>query len=147
MTRSVALSAAVVGAVGSLLSAIALPWAHYGDITVPLTRFSGWGGYVGSVLALHACVAWAVLSRTARPALTLAATAALSLVAVGSTLLLALTYDEASALFDGAIPAVMPRPGLGVMVAVVAILISTGAAAVSGAGHRAMAAVPANALP
>ncbi|WUR59894.1 hypothetical protein OHS32_00240 [Micromonospora chokoriensis] len=147
MTRSLALSAAVVGAVGSLFSAIALPWAHYGDITVPLTRFPGWGGYVGSVLALHACVAWAVLSRAARPALTLAATAALSLVAVGSTLLLALTYDEASALFDGAVPAVMPRPGLGGMVAVVAILISTGVAAVSGAGHRAMAAAPAKALP
>lgn len=147
MTRSLALSAAVAGAAGSLLSAIALPWAHYGDITVPLTRFPGWGGHVGSVLALHACVAWAVLSRAARPALTLAATAALSLVAVGSTLLLALTYDESSALFDGVVPAVMPRPGLGGMVAVVAILISTGAAAVSGTGHRAMAAAPANALP
>lgn len=46
MTRSVALAAAVVGAAGSLLSATALPWAHYGDITVPLTRFPGWGGYV-----------------------------------------------------------------------------------------------------
>jgi hypothetical protein len=147
MTRSVALSAAVVGAAGSLLSATALPWAHYGDITVPLTRFPGWGGYVGSVLPLHACVAWAVLGRTARPALSLAAAAALSAVAVGSTLLLALTYDEASALFNGAIPAVMPRPGLGGIVAVVAILVSTGAAAVSGAGHRTMAAAAANALP
>ncbi|SCE82814.1 hypothetical protein [Micromonospora chokoriensis] len=147
MTRSVALAAAVVGAAGSLLSATALPWAHYGDITVPLTRFPGWGGYVGSVLALHACVAWAVLGRTARPALTLAATAALSVVAIGSTLLLALTYDEASALFDGVVPAVMPGPGLGGIVAVVAILISSGAAAVSAAGHRTMATTPANALP
>ncbi|MDG4835746.1 hypothetical protein O7631_04365 [Micromonospora sp. WMMD967] len=147
MTRSVALSAALVGAVGSLLSAVALPWAHYGDITVPLTRFPGWGGYAGSVLALHACVAWAVLGRTARPALPLAATATLSAVAVGSTLLLVLSYDEASALFDGAIPAVMPRPGLGGIVAVVAILVGAGAAAVSGAGHRTMAAAPANALP
>ncbi|WP_444951143.1 hypothetical protein [Micromonospora ureilytica] len=147
MTRSVALSAAFVGAAGSLVSIVALPWAHYGDITVPLTRFPGWGGYVGSVVALHACVAWAVLTRTARQALTLAAIAALSLVAVGSAILLTLAYDDASALFSGAVPAVVPRPGLGGIVAVLAILISAGAAAVSGAGHRAMAVAPTNARP
>ncbi|WP_433309310.1 hypothetical protein ACQP0U_20295 [Micromonospora sp. CA-269861] len=147
MTRSVALSAAVVGAAGSLLSIVAVPWASYGDITVPLTRFPGWGGYVGSVVALHACVAWAVLARTARQALTLAVIAALSLVAVGSAIVVTLAYDDASALFRGAVPAVVPRPGLGGLVAVLAILISVGAVAVSVAGRRAMAAAPANAHP
>ncbi|MEO3770709.1 hypothetical protein [Micromonospora sp. B9E7] len=102
---------------------------------------------MGSVVALHAGVAWAVLSRTARHALTVAAIAALTLVGVGSAILLALTFDDASALFSGAVPAVVPRPGLGGIVAVPAILISAGVAAVSGAGHRAMGVAPAETRP
>ncbi|WFE98660.1 hypothetical protein [Micromonospora sp. WMMD964] len=147
MTRNVALSAAVVGAVGSLVAIVALPWADYGDIAVPLSRFPGWGVYVGSVVALHACVVWAVLARTARQPLTLAAVAALSLVAVGSAILLLLGYDDASALFSGAVPTVVARPGLGGIVAVLAILVSAGAAAVSGAGRRTTAVAPAQARP
>lgn len=139
MPKRVALSAAVVGAVGSLVSIVALPWAHYGGTAVPLIRFPGWGVYAGSVLALHACVAWTVLRRAARQPLAMAAVAALSVVAAGSAITLTLAYDDAPALFDGPIPAVVPSIGLGGIVAVLAILVSAGAAAVSADDRRPVA--------
>ena len=132
MTRKVTLVASIVGAVGSLLSIVALPWAHYGDIAVPFTRFPGWGIHVGSVLALHACVAWTVLTRRGRQPLALAAVAALSLIATGSAIILAFNYDDAPALLNGPIPTAVPHIGLGGIVAVLAILISSGVAAASG---------------
>ena len=58
-----AFTAAAIGAALTALAVFVLPWAHYGDIEIPLGRFPGWPVYVASALALQAIVGW----RLSRP--------------------------------------------------------------------------------
>lgn len=111
----------------SLTSIIVLDWAHYGDFGLGLERFPGWQGHVAVVLAFYLCVGWTILR--SRIPIVLAVTA---LAAMGSATLFGTLYDDATYLFgrDAIIPMVMPRPGLGPVVAVLAILL--GWAAVTG---------------
>jgi len=131
-TRGVTLSAVVVAALLSLLSALALPWAWYGDIDVPLRRLPYWWLHLASLSALYAAVAWRVVVRPARrrtsTVLTLVAGAAAAL----SAILVALGYDDASTLFPGVVPMVVPRLGPGVFLAVLAVLVTFGAVAATG---------------
>jgi len=129
---------AVVGAIGTLLSFV-LPWAHYGGIDIPLSRFPHWGLYVASALVLQLCVAWTVFAARARVRMPVPVVAAAGLLALGSAIDLMLRYDDPAALFDRSVPLVIPLPGEGGIVAVLAIVAGVGAAlsARSGAGPRA----------
>ena len=127
MARILAPAVALVGAAGSLLSIVTLPWALYGGIDIPLDRFPGWEVYAASVLVLHACVAWTLLAPASRRRVPLVLALVAGLFAAGSTIVLALRYDDAGAFFAYFVPMVWPSPGPGPAVALLAIVVSVGA--------------------
>ncbi|MFI6760962.1 hypothetical protein ACIBF5_17685 [Micromonospora sp. NPDC050417] len=119
---------AATGVAGSALSVAVLPWAVYGRFDIHLTRFPGWQFYVVSVLALHGCVAWALFVPAGRRSVVpLVVGAASAFVAAGSAMVLAFRYDDASALFPGVVPMVLPMPGPGPVAALLGIVAGIGA--------------------
>ncbi|HZM82985.1 MAG TPA: hypothetical protein VFC19_45290 [Candidatus Limnocylindrales bacterium] len=126
MTRTIALAGGAVGAALTLLSIFVLPWSQYGDIEIPLNRFTGWPVYVASALAFLAVVAWALFLPARWPGARLAVAIACALAAVVSAIVLGSRYDNAPDLFDTLLPLAMvkPAPGMGPFVAVLAVLVS-----------------------
>ncbi|MFD1085981.1 hypothetical protein [Micromonospora andamanensis] len=53
-------AAAVSSAVATLVAALGLPWAWYGDRAVRLTEFPGWAWYAGAAVLFHVLTGWAV---------------------------------------------------------------------------------------
>lgn len=131
-------AAAVTGlaALLSLLSMLVVPWAWYGDIDIPLYRLPNWGAQVGSVAVLYAALVWTALTSAERRAIPLTVAVCAGAAAIGTTVLVARGYDDASALFHDVVPAVFPRLGPGPFVAVVAVLVGLGATVASTTGKR-----------
>lgn len=91
--------------------AVLVPWAHYGDFDVELSRLPWWWAYLGAAVVMHGS---ALL-----PARVGAVVAAgFGVVAVASAVVVQTGYDDASAIFGDVVPLVVPRPGLGVLFAV-----------------------------
>jgi len=126
MPRAIAspFAAATIGAVLTALSLFVLPWSRYGDIEIPLTRFTGWPVYAVSALALQAIVAWALFLPARWPRARLAAGIVCAVTAVASAIVLGFRYDNAPDFFEDVMPLVIPTPGKGPMVAVLAALAS-----------------------
>lgn len=144
MTRVLALAGAVMGVAGSAVSVLVVPWAHYGGIDVSLTWFPGWPVHLACVLALHVCVVWTLFDQAGHRII-IAAGATSGLTAGVSAIIIALQYDNPAALFDSlVVPAVMPRPGAGALIALFSIF--AGGAAISTMG-RSRATKPAIARP
>ncbi|NUT54158.1 MAG: hypothetical protein HOV94_43740 [Saccharothrix sp.] len=91
--------------------AVLVPWAHYGDVDVELSRLPLWWAFFGAAVVVHGS-AWLPAPLGPR------VSAAVAVIAVVAAVVVAIGYDDASAIFDHAIPAVRPRPGLGVLFAV-----------------------------
>lgn len=128
MPRIIALAGLTLTLVLTLLSLSVLSWAHYGQYDFALYRFPGWPVHATSALALQAIVAWTVF-RPASPASRwprLIAGIACALAAAGSAIVLGSHYDRGPDFFPDVIPMVMPSPGLGPFVAVLAALVSAG---------------------
>lgn len=115
-----------------LLALLVLPWAWYGDITIRLYRLPNWGLHLGAVLAFHAALLWTLRTAPGRRRVPVAAALVAGGAATGSAVLVALGYDNSSALFSGPVPMVVPRLGPGVLVAVLAVLVGFGAVAALG---------------
>ncbi|WP_367127159.1 hypothetical protein [Saccharothrix sp. HUAS TT1] len=105
--------------------AMFVPWAYYGDIDVELSRLPLWWAYLGAAVLLHLC---ALLPARVGLVFLVVPIAAAVVVAIG--------YDDASAVFDHVVPAVRPRPGVGVLFAVAS-------AVAQGVGLRTRVRVPA----
>ncbi|MFI9008386.1 hypothetical protein ACIGNX_14270 [Actinosynnema sp. NPDC053489] len=87
--------------------AVLVPWAHYGDVDVELSRLPLWWAYLGAAVVMHAC------SRVARPV-----AAVFAGVAVVAAVVVAVGYDASAHVFEHVAPTAVPRPGLGVLFAV-----------------------------
>ncbi|MGW4214749.1 hypothetical protein ACWEIJ_42665 [Lentzea sp. NPDC004789] len=115
MTRWVVYALAVACTVTALL----VPWTHYGDIEFGLTRLPGWPNYLAGVVVLHACTWW-------RLAIGRIAALAGGVVALAMTVVLMVRSGDATALFDGPVPAVVPGLGPGWIFAVAGVLLNGG---------------------
>jgi hypothetical protein len=84
-------------------------------------RFPGWGWYAAASILLHLAIGWTLVASPSSRLATLVC-GALLLATVGAALVLMSGYDSSSALFDedAIIPMVMPSPGTGGPVAIVA---------------------------
>lgn len=123
------ITAAAATAVDAL--AVAVPWARYGDMSFTADRFPGWPAYLVAAVLLHACVAVVLLSRSARrPAAAVAGALALGVARLA--LWMASRYDESSLFFASVTPMVMPMPGPGGALALLAALTSGAVAAIAG---------------
>ena len=106
-------------AVACAVTALSVPWTNYGDIGFGVTRFPGWPVYLAGVVVLHVCTWWHVVVGR------IAALAG-SVVALAMTVVLLVNHDDAAALFDGPVPAVVPVPGAGGMFAIAGVLLNCG---------------------
>lgn len=113
MTRWIVLATAVC----CTALAIFVPWASYGDIDVKLHRFPAWYVYVAAALVMHGCVPLRSVAGRVVGAIA-------CVVAAVTTVVLFTLHDNASALFDGPVPAVAPRPGLGALFALAGVLLN-----------------------
>src|SRR5687768_210563 len=95
-------------------SAMLLPWAQYGDIDIALTRFPWWWVYAACAVALQLAVAWRLVRDGRRVRIT---GVALGVATVAATVLVAVRYDDAPALFDTFIPLVFASIGIGAVLA------------------------------
>ena len=112
--------------------AVTLPWARYGDTSFTPDHFPGWPIYVVAAVLLHGCVAVMLLSRSARRPAAALFTGLLAVGVAGFALWMASRYDESGLFFTSVVPMVMPMPGPGGAIAVVAALASGTVAAVIG---------------
>ncbi|WP_101256181.1 hypothetical protein [Streptomyces barkulensis] len=98
-------ASALIGALAALGS-LAVPWVHYGDTDFHVYSAPASLVYVCSAALLCACVFFG--TRTAQ-AIGIGA----ALTAVGFAVYFMLDHENASAFFDGPVPAVAPRLGVG----------------------------------
>lgn len=106
-------------AVACTVTALLVPWTHYGDIEFGVARLPGWPNYLAGVAVLHACTWWqAVIARIA--ALTG------GVVALAMTVVLMVRSGDAAVLFDGPVPAVVPALGAGGLFALAGVLLNAG---------------------
>jgi len=118
------------GLAGTLIAALVLPWAHYGGIAVALGRLPWWGLYAVAAVALQVTAALFLRTGPRRPPAALVAALAAA-TAVAAVLVLSF-YDEPVQIFGpGVVPLVVPSPGWGGPVAIVAALV-TGAVTLVG---------------
>lgn len=119
---------AFAGLIGTIVAALALPWAHYGGIEIELHRMPGWEFYGAGVTVLQLCVVWALLARSRPrprvPGAGLAGVVAGIATAVAAAAVM-LRYDDNVAVFGHIVPPIQPVPGLGGFLAVAAALAST----------------------
>jgi hypothetical protein len=119
---------AFAGLIGTIVAALALPWARYGGIEIELRRMPGWEFYGAGVAMLQLCVAWALLTRS-RPGLRVPGGGLAGVVAGIATAVAAaavtLRYDDSVAIFGHIVPPIEPSPGLGGFLAIAAALAST----------------------
>ncbi len=133
--RAMAYGVVGLAACVSVLSVLVIPWAWYGTISIDSWRLPYWGLHLAAVAGAYVCALWTLLASPKRvPALVLAAGA--GVLVVGTTVFVALGYDNASALFDEWIPAVNPRLGNGPLVAVLAALTALGTGVLAGSTRR-----------
>lgn len=132
-TRFIAFGATGLAALASLLAVVVLPWAWYGDIDIPLHRLPSWGVHLATVLVLYAAIGWTLLASAGRRALPAIVAVGAGTAAVGTAVLVALGYDEAAALFEDPVPAVLPGLGPGLFVGVLAVLLGLSAVVASSA--------------
>jgi hypothetical protein len=118
----------VVAVCLTVLAAL-VPWASWGQFDVELVRLPLWWAYLGPVVVMHAAAL--VPLRAARVVAVVAGA-----VALVAAVVVAAGYDDGAAIFDQVVPAVAPRPGLGVVFASASVLAQ-------GVGLRARRAVPA----
>ena len=124
MSRTIGHSLALIGFVGTG-SAIVLPWAQYGGIDVDLFRFPLWGLYIAAAIALQAVVLWRLVRDDRRATI---AGIVLGLATIAAAVVVIFDYDNASTFFGPIVPMVIPRPGVGGPLAVLAAICSTVAA-------------------
>ncbi|MGM1059163.1 hypothetical protein [Saccharothrix sp. Mg75] len=93
--------------------AVLVPWSHYGQVDVELSRLPRWWLYLGAAALLHAC---ALLPARSGPVPGLVVGA----VALAAAVLVASGYDGAS--WAGVVPVAVPRPGLGVLFAAASVV-------------------------
>lgn len=131
MNRVVPLVMLLAGGAGTLVAALLLPWAWYGDIALTLGRFPMWGLYAAAAVALHICVSWYGAERLRFVAGPLRGLRMVGLALVEATVVSAvvvmLSYDDPTAFFSGVVPAVAPMLGPGGIVAILSALVAGGA--------------------
>jgi len=118
------------GAAGTAAAILVLPSARYGDLDVPLHRFSGWGWYLAAAIGLHLVAGWSVVGRGRHRGLLISGGVALAASTVGAIVALMLRYDDATALLGPIVPMVMPELGPGGLVGLVSTLASSAPLAV-----------------
>ena len=106
-------------AVACTVTALLVPWTHFGDIEFQVARFPGWLNYLAGVVVLHGCTWWhVVIGRIAA--------LAGGVVALATAVVLMVRSDDAATLFDGPVPAVAPALGSGGMFAIAGVLLNGG---------------------
>ncbi|MEE6260787.1 hypothetical protein [Plantactinospora sonchi] len=118
----VARTAAVLGALGAVSAWSVLPWAQYGSFAIELDRFPGWFWYVGTTIVLNLFSGWVVTGRPGSRPTVLVAGYALTAATIVAAVVVAAAYRDGTALFGPIVPAVVPRLGVGAVVAVLAAL-------------------------
>ncbi|GIJ23850.1 hypothetical protein [Micromonospora lutea] len=121
MSKVVVRAAAVAGAAATLVAAIGLPWAWYGDMAVHLTEFPGWAWYVSAAVLLNVFTGWAILAPGRRGWLPLVAGGLGAVTIVAAVVVMA---NYADVFLGPVVPAVRPVLGPGGPVAVLAVLAS-----------------------
>ncbi|MEE6258097.1 hypothetical protein [Plantactinospora sonchi] len=136
--KMITLATVCLAAALAALSVLLFPWAEYGNIDVPLRRLPNWGVHLGGALIFYAALTWLLVTPSNRRGPQLVVTAGAAVVAWATTAIVALGYDNASAIFPGAVPMVVPHLGLGPFVAALAVLVGLVSAGTSAIRRRQM---------
>jgi hypothetical protein len=116
-----------VGFTAALLSVVAIPWAQYGDMEIPLWRFPAWSFFVIGMIAVYCCAAGSLIPKRRVSRIAIAAVMVSAAFTIAYAAVLMSRYADSDVLFSGPIPMVVPRLGIGGPIGVIAAL--TGAAA------------------
>jgi hypothetical protein len=124
-------TAATAGAIATAAAMFLLPWADYGQISIPLEQLPNSVFYMTTAVVLQLFVGWVLLRWTGNRRLLFVAGATLEAATIISAIVAMVQYDNGGEIFSGPVPLVIPSLGLGGPVAIAAAMVSGTAMAVA----------------